>query len=129
MKKKTQPIEETTLIQCNHCEHRFLIGEATIGQQLAEGLAVNYFECPDCGYKYPYMLCDKTQLNYIRQLQAVQQEIEAKRKLGKQPSAAKLRQLNSLFDASKAHQAKLRNKHLQAVTTLLNQSGQTETNS
>ena len=129
MNKQVEPIEDKTLIQCNSCEHRFLMGEATLGQQIVEGLAIKYFECPDCGYKYPYLLCDRTQFNYLKQLNAIQQEIAAKKKLGKNISPAKLRQLNSLFEASKAYQAGLRNKHLQAVTTLLNQSGQTETNS
>lgn len=111
------------IIECDFCKETFELESSKMGAAVIEGLSVKYFSCPACKYKYPFMLEDKEQREYHKQITSIQQEIRIKHALGKSVSPAKLRQLNRLHEVAKEHYAVLRDKYNTAVTTQLNQSG------
>lgn len=118
---------EQTLIQCDMCGEQFMLRRGLLGKTKAENLVVQYFSCPQCGHKYPYILSDWQHRRLVGQIRSIQQDISARRKLGKKVSDAKLRLLKLLLNEAELHQTELRNNHLEAVTALLNKSGQNET--
>ena len=116
------------IIECDICEKTFELKESLLGTKLFGSIKVEFFSCPKCGYKYPFVLEDNEQLKFHMQLKTIQTDIQAKKRMGKEISPARLRQLDKLYEESKAHQAVLRDRYMKAVTEQLNKTD-FETNS
>ena len=111
------------LIQCDICEKQFTPEESQIVDVKIEDILVACLQCPRCSYRYPVMYMDKKQKELHSQIKSIQDSIQQKRRLGKEVSPARIRQLNQLLEDSQKHQAILRYKYRQAVTDQLNKDG------
>lgn len=107
-------------IQCDHCNKQFNLDKSYIGAGIISNHCVEYFFCPCCGYKYPYMIADKEQLRLNKAVKNSQAQIELLRSKGKVVPQSRLRLLESLRTDAEERQAMLRDKYLQAVTDQLN---------
>ena len=117
------------LIKCDKCEHEFVLSSELLGTKNIETIGlVYYFGCPSCGFKYDYMIEDDEQLEYIKDLEELQNRIAVKRKRRLEISQFSQKRFQKLLEKSQKHQAVLRDRYQKVVTDQLNQSD-IETNS
>ena len=117
------------LVECDKCGHQFMLTSERVSAKYLENIGyVHYFDCPDCGFKYDYMIEDEEQCEYFREIEALQKTIEVKRNRRREISQFTQKRFQKLLEKSQKHQAVLRDKYKKVVTDQLNQSD-IETNS
>ena len=117
--------EEQVVVKCDKSENvidRIQIKHEILNNKPYNGMKVDYFSCPVCGYKYPIVLVDHKQYRYHSKIVRLQKRVEILNIRGKSVDPLITKQLNGLYKMAKEHQATLRDTYLTAVTDQLNKS-------
>ena len=116
-------------VECDSCGHRFMLSQELVGiKELIPFGKTHYFSCPECGYKYPFMIEDREQHSYMEELDYLQSRIDIRLKRNKEIPPFLEKRFRKVLDESQNHQVFLRDKYQKVVTDQLNQSD-VETNS
>lgn len=116
-------------VECDKCGHQFLLSPDLVGiQDVVPFGKTRYFSCPECGYKYPFMIEDREQQGYMKELDYLQSRIDTRLKRDKEIPPFLEKRFHKVLEDSQNHQVFLRDKYQKVVTDQLNQSD-IETNS